>query len=143
MKNNNILRKNKLLSLPLSFFIYSMLFAFFTLCILVETTVNVSSQQPTVTISPECGEIEDHRVNLTVNGFNGNGNVHWEFVNPEGKKEMYGYFDTNETGGFDDYTIAEHFEPTTYILRFFDDKNNDFIKDTNASEVLLNYKVPC
>ena len=54
---------------------------------------------------------------------------------------MYGYFDTNETEGFDDYTIAEHFEPTTYILRFFDDKNNDFIKDTNASEVLLNYKV--
>ena len=55
------------------------------------------SSQPTVTISPECGETEDHRVNLKVNGFNDNGNVHWEFVNPEGKKEMYGYFDTNET----------------------------------------------
>ncbi len=31
----------------------------------------------------------------------------------------------------------------TYILRIFEDKNNDFIKDFKGSEVILNYQIPC
>jgi hypothetical protein len=33
--------------------------------------------------------------------------------------------------------------PDIYILRFFDDKNNNFIKDPNGSEVIINYQIPC
>lgn len=33
-------------------------------------------------------------------------------------------------------------EPDTYILRLFDDRDNDFIKDFEGSEVRLNYNIP-
>ena len=42
--------------------------------------VSVNSEFPIVRISPEC-RTRDHRIDFTVNGFNPNGNVHWEFVN--------------------------------------------------------------
>jgi len=33
--------------------------------------------------------------------------------------------------------------PDIFILRFFDDKNNNFIKDPKGSEVIINYPIPC
>lgn len=65
---------------------------------------------------------------ILINGFNPNGNVDWEFVDSKGIQDQYGYFETNETGGFNDYTIAEELEPDTYTLRFFDDKDIDYIR---------------
>ena len=80
---------------------------------------------------------------MTVNGFNKNGNVYWEFINSKGKMDYYGYFDTNSTGGFHDYTIADGLLPNIYTLRFFDDKNNDYVKDPNGLEINFTYAVPC
>ncbi len=87
--------------------------------------------------------LRDHRINFTVNGFNSNGNIYWEFINSEGKIDTYGYFDSNETGGFNDYIIADGMQPNNYTLRFFDDKNNDYVKDLNGAELILNYEIPC
>jgi hypothetical protein len=98
---------------------------------------------PIADLEPDCGVLRDHRINMTVNGFNENGNVYWEFINSKGFIGWYGYFDTNATGGFDDYTIADGFLPDTYIIRFFDDRNNDYIKDPNGVEVNLTYTIPC
>jgi hypothetical protein len=50
----------------------------------------------------------------------------------------YSYFGTDEFGGFDEYIIADEMKLDTYTLRFFDDKNNDFI-DPIGSEVILHY----
>ena len=94
-------------------------------------------------IEPNCGLLKDHRINMTVNGFNKNGNVYWEFINSKGMIDYYGYFDTNSTGGFNDYTIADGLLPNIYILRFFDDKNNDYVKDPNGLEINFTYAVPC
>ena len=44
---------------------------------------------------------------MTVNGFNKNGNVYWEFINSKDSIDWYGYFETNDTGGFDDYTFLQ------------------------------------
>ena len=101
------------------------------------------STSPIVIISPQCGTLKDHRINMTVNGFNKNGNVYWEFITSKGIMDYYGYFDTNATGGFNDYTIADGLLPDMYTLRFFDDKNNDYIKDPNGAEVILDYEIPC
>lgn len=49
--------------------------------------------------------MRDHRIDFTVNSFNPNGNVHWEFVNSKGNIDVYGYFETDEFGGFDEYII--------------------------------------
>jgi len=94
-------------------------------------------------IEPSCGLLKDHRINMTVNGFNQNGNVYWEFINSKGVLNYYGYFDTNATGGFNDYTIADGLLPNIYTLHFFDDKNNDYVKDPNGLEINLTYSVPC
>ena len=101
------------------------------------------STSPIVKISPECGTLRDHRINFTVNGFNSNGNIYWEFINSTGVVDTYGYFNSNGTGGFNDYIIADDLFPDNYTLRFFEDKNNDYIKDSNGTEVILNYKIPC
>src|SRR5688500_16656141 len=126
----------KLLIVNLSFI--TSFFIFFYL----EYTLTYSTS-PIVKISPECGTLKDHRINMTVNGFNKNGNVYWEFINSKGIMDYYGYFDTNVTGGFNDYTIADGLLPNIYTLRFFDDKNNDFVKDPNGLEINFTYAVPC
>lgn len=104
---------------------------------------NKSDQLPIAIISPKCGETEDQRINLTVNSFKPNGNVYWEFIDSEGEKGLYGYFKTNQTGGFNEYTFAEQLESDTYTVRFFDDKNNDYVPDPKGAEFLLKYPVPC
>ena len=34
------------------------------------------------------------------------------------------------------------FKPDKFILRFFNDRNNNYVKDSIASEVVLNYQIP-
>jgi hypothetical protein len=65
------------------------------------------------------------------------------FVDSKGNINAYGYFETDKIGGFHEYIITDKMTLDTYILRIFDDKNNDFIKDFNGSEVILNYQIPC
>jgi hypothetical protein len=120
------------LSFIISFFLFS-----------VGGIILTYSTSPIVKISPECGTLRDHRINFTVNGFNNNGNIYWEFVNSTGVVDTYGYFDSNGTGGFNDYIIADGMQPDNYTLIFFDDKNNDYIKDADGTEVILNYEIPC
>ena len=42
-----------------------------------------------VDIDPDCGKLKDHRINMTVNGFNKNGNVYWEFIKSNGYMDYY------------------------------------------------------
>jgi hypothetical protein len=51
--------------------------------------------------------------------------------------------ETDEFGGFEEYIITDVIKPDVYILRFFDDKNNNFLKDFNGLEVIINYPIPC
>lgn len=118
-------------------------FIIFVLLLNVGGIALTYSTSPIVKISPECGTLRDHRINFTVNGFNSNGNIYWEFINSTGVVDTYGYFNSNGTGGFNDYIIADDLFPDNYTLRFFDDKNNDYIKDSNGTEVILNYEIPC
>lgn len=122
-----------LVSLTISFFIYD---------IKVEI-VPIVAESPIVKIFPECGALSDHKIFFEVTGFSPNGNVHWEFIDSKANIDSYGYFETDGFGGFEEYIIAEVTKPDIYILRFFDDKNNNFLKDFNGSEVIINYQIPC
>ncbi len=122
-----------LVSLTISFFIYD---------IKVEI-VPIVAESPIVKIFPDCGALSNHKIFFEVTGFSPNGNVHWEFIDSKANIDSYGYFETDEFGGFEEYIIAEVTKPDIYILRFFDDKNNNFLKDFNGSEVIINYQIPC
>src|SRR5680860_1456217 len=78
--------------------------------------VPIFAESPTVKIFPNCGALSDHKIFFTVTSFSPNGNVHWEFIDSKGNIDSYGYFD---------------------------DKNNNFLKDFNGSEVIINYQIPC
>jgi hypothetical protein len=115
------------------------IFLRYFLFVIIEQIHSISAESPNVEIFPECGGFTDHRAYFTVNGFNPNGNVHWEFINSKGNIDSYGYFETNEFGSFNDFIIADEMTTAIYILRFFDDKNNNFIIDPNGSEVIIIY----
>ncbi len=66
---------------------------------------------------------------FTVNGFISNGNVHWEFINSKENIHSYDYFETDELGNFEEFIITDEIAPDNCTLRFFDDKNNNFLKD--------------
>ena len=123
---------------------YNIFYIIYHLFFLIDIKVDlIYSTSPIVKISPECGSLRDHRINFTVNGFSNNSNIYWEFINSTGTVDTYGYFDSNETGGFNDYIIADSMFPDDYTVKFFDDENNDYIKDPNGKEAILKYKIPC
>jgi hypothetical protein len=125
----------------LSLFLFTYFFSLFF--VIIEQIHSISAESPNVKIFPPCGSLTDHRVYFTLNGFSPNGNVHWEFIDSKGNIDSYGYFETDGFGGFNEFIIADEMTPDIYILRFFDDKNNNFIKDPNGSEVIINYQIPC
>jgi hypothetical protein len=55
--------------------------------------------------------------------------VYWEFINYLHILDTFGYFKTNSTGGFNDYSNVDDLHPDEYIFRFIDDKNNDYNLD--------------
>ena len=133
MINSSVLLSLSLVFLTISFFIYS----------IKAEIIPIVAEPPIVKIFPDCGALSDHKIFFTVDGFNPNGNVHWEFIDSKGNIDSYGYFETDEFGGFEEYIIAEVIKPDIYTLRFFDDQNNNFLKDFNGSEVIINYQIPC
>jgi len=64
-----------------------------------------------------------------MNGFISKGNVHWEFINSKEIIHSYSYFETDELGNFEEFIITDEIEPDNCTIRFFDDKNNNFLKD--------------
>jgi hypothetical protein len=73
---------------------------------------------PIIKISPRCGKLDDHRLNITVIGFSAYGTLYWEPINSKHVLDTFGYFKTNITGGFNDYTIGDDLHPNeyTYVL---------------------------
>lgn len=100
--------------------------------------------EPTVDISPTCGPHEPgFNIVINANGFTSNGTVAWKFVDSESKIPLYGYFDTNSTGGFSDVTFADDLKSGNYKLYFADDVNNDNVFDIGAKRVYTNVTIPC
>ncbi len=73
---------------------------------------------PIIKISPRCGKLDDHRLNITVIGFSAYGTLYWELINSKHVLDTFGYFKTDITGGFNDYTIGDDLHPNeyTYVL---------------------------
>src|SRR5688572_16729807 len=100
--------------------------------------------EPKVDISPTCGPHEPgFNIVMNVNGFMPNSTVAYKFVTSESKIPLYGYFETNSTGGFNDVTFADDLKEGNYKLYFADDANNDNVFDIGAKRVYTNVTIPC
>jgi len=100
--------------------------------------------EPKVDISPTCGPHEPgFNIVMNVNGFTPNSTVAYKFVTSESKIPLYGYFETNSTGGFNDVTFADDLKEGNYKLYFADDANNDNVFDIGAKRIYANVTIPC
>ena len=100
--------------------------------------------EPKVDISPTCGPAEPgFNIVINANGFTPNGTVAWKFVGSDSKILLYGYFETNSTGGFNDVTFADDLKQDHYKLYFADDVNTDGTFDIGAKRIYSNVTIPC
>ena len=100
--------------------------------------------EPKVDISPTCGPHEPgFNIVINANGFMPNSTVAYKFVTSDSKIPLYGYFETNSTGGFNDITFADDLKPDHYKLYFADDANNDNVFDIVAKRIYANVTIPC
>ncbi|MGE5684015.1 MAG: hypothetical protein ACM3ZS_02605 [Nitrososphaerota archaeon] len=100
--------------------------------------------EPKVDISPTCGPHEPgFNIVMNVNGFMPNSTVAYKFVDSDSKIPLYGYFETNSTGGFNDVTFADDLKEGNYKLYFADDANNDNVFDIGAKRIYANVTIPC
>ena len=61
----------------------------------------------------------------------------------DSKIPLYGYFETNNTGGFNDVTFADDLKADKYKLYFGDDANSDGTFDIGAKRIYANVSIPC
>jgi hypothetical protein len=100
--------------------------------------------EPKVDISPTCGPHEPgFNIVINANGFMPNSTVAYKFVTSESKIPLYGYFETNSTGGFNDITFADDLKPDHYKLYFADDADNDNVFDIGSKRIYANVTIPC
>lgn len=100
--------------------------------------------EPMVNISPTCGPHEPgFNIVINANGFAPNSTVAWKMVNSNSTIPLYGYFETNNTGGFNDVTFADDLAEDHYKMYFGDDTNNDGTFDIGAKRVYANVTIPC
>ena len=106
--------------------------------------VSSAFAEPKVDISPTCGPAEPgFNIVINANGFKGNSTVAYKFVGSDSKIPLYGYFETNSTGGFNDVTFADDLKADKYKLYFADDVNSDGTFDIGAKRVYANVSIPC
>ena len=107
-------------------------------------TILPAFAEPTVDISPTCGPPEPgFNIVINANGFKANSTVAYKFVDSNSKIPLYGYFETNQTGGFNDVTFADDLLPDKYKLYFADDANSDGVFDIGAKRIYANVSIPC
>ena len=100
--------------------------------------------EPKVDISPTCGPAEPgFNIVINANGFKPNSTVAYKFVGNDSKIPLYGYFETNNTGGFNDVTFADDLKADKYKLYFGDDSNSDGTFDIGAKRIYANVSIPC
>lgn len=99
---------------------------------------------PIVQVSPICGPADPgFNMVINANGFGPNSNVNWKLVNSEAQIPLYGYFQTNSTGGFNDVTFADDLKADSYKMYFGTDANNDNKFDVGTPTTYANITIPC
>jgi hypothetical protein len=108
------------------------------------TSILTAFAAPTVELSPTCGPADPgFNVVINANGFAANSTVGWKLVGSDSKIPLYGYFESNSTGGFNDVTFADDLKEDHYKMYFANDVNNDGTFDIGAARVYANLTLPC
>ena len=111
---------------------------------LASISILTAFAEPKVDISPTCGPHEPgFNIVMNANGFKPNSTVSCKFVTSDSKIPLYGYYETNSTGGFNEVTFADDLKEDNYKLYFADDANSDNVFDIGAKRIYANVTIPC
>jgi len=111
---------------------------------LVTRSVFAAFVKPAVCLSPTCDPTEPgFNIVISTNGFAPNGTVAWKFVGSDSKIPLYGHFETNSAGGFNDVTLVDALKPDHYKMYFANDVNSDGTYDIGAARVYAKVTVRC
>jgi hypothetical protein len=110
----------------------------------VTRSVFAAFVKPAVDLSPTRGRAEpEFNIIINTNRFSPNGSVGWKFVRSDSKIPLYGYFETNSTGGFNDVTFADDLKPDDYKMHFANFVNSsDGTLDIGAARVYAKATIP-
>lgn len=120
--------------------------AFATVVILFTITTllgTVIFAERVVEVNPSCGPAEPgFNVYLNVNGFQPDSTVKWNLVDSQDQIPLYGYFQVNGTGGFNDVTFMDDVRPDNYKMNFAvdDDLSNPYVDSPRLS---VDITIPC
>ena len=102
------------------------------------------SAERVVEVNPSCGPgTPGFNVNVNANGFKPDDSVKWNLVNSMGQIPLWGYFQTNDTGGFSDVTFMDDVRDDTYKMNFGDNDNNDRNPQPQSPSVSVDITIPC
>ncbi len=80
---------------------------------------------------------------VDTNGFKPDSSVNRKIVNSGGQIPLYGYFQTNASGGFSDVLYADDLNNGQYKIYLGTDANNDNIFDTGEPTRYVDITIPC
>jgi hypothetical protein len=103
-----------------------------------------TGEQPIVSVDPSCGPGDPgFNVVVTANGFKPDSTVNWKLVNSQSQIPLYGDFNTNTDGGFNDATYLDDLKSGNYKMYFGTDDNNDNKFDSGAPTTYVDIRIPC
>lgn len=76
-------------------------------------------------------------------GFTTDSNISWKLVNSQAQIPLYGYFQSNNAGGFNDVIFTDNLDADSYKLYFGSDVNNDDKFDVGAPTTYVEIDIPC
>jgi hypothetical protein len=121
-----------------------LLAAIFIITLSSRISINTANGAVLIMISPECGPGEPgFNIKINANGFNPNSNVDWKLVNSQGHVPVYGYYQTNSTGGFKDLAFVGAVKNDHYRIFVGEDTDNNKKFDVNGVTKYVNVDVPC
>lgn len=106
-------------------------------------SASIKEEKPTSIVTPICGPTDGFDFKITTNGFAPDRIVHWELLDKEQQPALLGYFETNNTGGFNETSYIADVLPGKYQLHLYDDKDNDAQEDFVGKEIFTGLSIPC
>jgi hypothetical protein len=108
------------------------------------SSLSPMGEQPIVSVDPPCGPGDPgFNVVVTANGFKPDSTVNWKLVNSQSQIPLYGDFNTNADGGFNDVTYLDDLKSDNYKMYFGTDDNNDNKFDFGAPTAYVDIRIPC
>lgn len=111
--------------------------------LLLTSLIKNKHENPATILTPICGPVEGFNFDIMTNGFAPDRIVHWELLDKDQQPALLGYFETNQTGGFNETSYATDILPGKYQLHLYDDKDNDAHEDSIGKETFTELSIPC